>query len=125
MSKVQSSNISDNQSRFCKLTLENTEGAIKNEQYRETCKLGYTRRKKTNQKYNTICVGEQYTRTNTNNVITTQSLLQATNEKDDMLSQKYYRETNCIACQSDSLSDETVNNIDVTTLEYIPLFIFG
>jgi hypothetical protein len=37
--------------------LENTEGAIKNEQSRETGNLGYTRRRKTKQKHNTICVG--------------------------------------------------------------------
>ena len=50
--------------------LENTEGAIKNGQSRETGNIGYTRRRKTKQKqkYNTICVGHHYTQTNTNNV---------------------------------------------------------
>ena len=48
--------------------LENTEGAIKNGQYRETGNTGYTRRRKTKQKHNTICVGHHYTQTNTNNV---------------------------------------------------------
>jgi len=47
-------------------TLENTEGAIKNGQSRETGNIGYTIRKK--QKHNTICVGHQYTQTNTNNI---------------------------------------------------------
>ena len=30
--------------------------------------IGYTRRGKTKQKHNTICVGHQYAKTNTNNV---------------------------------------------------------
>ena len=80
----------------------------------------YTRRRKTKQKYNTICVGDQYTKTNTNTVI-----LQTTTGKDDMLSQKYYRETNYIVRQSDSISNETVNNIVVTILEYLLLFVLG
>ena len=37
--------------------LENTEGTITNGQSRETGKIGYTRRRKTKQKHNTICVG--------------------------------------------------------------------
>jgi len=37
--------------------LENTEGAIKNGQSRETGKIGNTRRRKTKQKQITICVG--------------------------------------------------------------------
>jgi hypothetical protein len=41
--------------------LENTEGAIKNGQSRETGNIGYTRRRKTKQKHNTICVGHHYT----------------------------------------------------------------
>jgi hypothetical protein len=36
-----------------------TEGAIKNEQSRETGNIGKT--KKTKQKHNTICVGHHYT----------------------------------------------------------------
>ena len=36
--------------------LENTEGAIKNGQSRETGNIGYTRRRKTKEKHNTICV---------------------------------------------------------------------
>ena len=48
--------------------LENTEGAIKNGQSRETGNKGYTRRRKTKQKHNTICVGCHYAQTNTNNV---------------------------------------------------------
>jgi hypothetical protein len=45
--------------------LENTEGAIKKGQSRET---GNTRLRKTKQKHNTICVGHHYMQTNTNNV---------------------------------------------------------
>ena len=39
----------------------NTEGAIKNEQSRETGNIGYTRRRKTKQTHNTICVEQHYT----------------------------------------------------------------
>ena len=46
--------------------LENTEGAIQNGQSRETGNIGYTRRRKTKQKHNTICVGHHYAQTNTN-----------------------------------------------------------
>jgi hypothetical protein len=38
------------------------------ENQRETGNLGYTRRRKTNQKHNTICVGHHYKQTNTNKV---------------------------------------------------------
>jgi len=48
--------------------LENRDGAIKNGQSRETGNIGYTRRRKTKQKHNTICVGHHYTQTCTNNV---------------------------------------------------------
>jgi hypothetical protein len=48
--------------------IENTEGAIKNGQSRETDNIGYTRGRRTKQKHNTICVGHHYTQTNTNNV---------------------------------------------------------
>ena len=50
-----------------KKTIENTKGAIKNWQSRETGKIEYTRGRKIKQKHNTICVGH-YTQTNTNNV---------------------------------------------------------
>ena len=40
--------------------LENTEGAIKNGQSRETANIEYTRRSQTKQKRNTICVGHQW-----------------------------------------------------------------
>ena len=40
---------------------ENTEGAIKNLQSRETDNIGYTRRRQAKQKHNTICAGHQYT----------------------------------------------------------------
>ena len=43
--------------------LENTEVAIKNGQSRETGNTGYTRRRKTNEIQNTICVGHQQTQT--------------------------------------------------------------
>jgi hypothetical protein len=49
--------------------LENTEGAIKKGQSRETGNIGYTSRRKTKQKHNTICVGHHYMQTNTNNYI--------------------------------------------------------
>jgi len=52
--------------------LENTKGAIKNGQSRETGNIGYTRRR---QKHNAISVGHQYTHTNTNNVNKTWALL--------------------------------------------------
>ena len=48
--------------------LENTEGAIKNGQFLETGNIGYTRRRKAKQKHKTMCVGHQYTQTNTTNV---------------------------------------------------------
>ena len=40
--------------------LENTEGAANNGQSRETGTIGYTRRRKTKQEHNTICVGHHY-----------------------------------------------------------------
>jgi hypothetical protein len=40
---------------------ENTEGAIKNGQSRETGNIGYTRQRKTEQKHNTLCVGHHFT----------------------------------------------------------------
>jgi hypothetical protein len=48
--------------------LENTEGAIKKGQFRETSNIGYQRRRQTNQKHSTICAGHHYTQANTNNV---------------------------------------------------------
>jgi hypothetical protein len=48
--------------------LENTEGANKNGQSRKTGNIGHTRRRKTKQKHNTICVGHHHTQANTNNV---------------------------------------------------------
>ena len=48
--------------------LENAEGAIKNGQSRETGNIGYTRRRKTKQNHNTICIGHHYAQTNTNNI---------------------------------------------------------
>ena len=48
--------------------LENTEGAIKNGQSRETGNKGYRRRRTAKQKHNTTCVGHHYTQVNTNNV---------------------------------------------------------
>jgi hypothetical protein len=43
------------------------EGAIKHGQSRETGNIGYTRRRKTKQKHNTIYVGHHFAQTNTNN----------------------------------------------------------
>ena len=40
--------------------LENIEGAIKNRQSRETDNTGYTRRRNTKQKHNTIYIGHHY-----------------------------------------------------------------
>ena len=62
--------------------LENTEGAIENRQSRETGNIGYTRRRKTKPKHNTICIGHHYARKNTNNVNKTLALLQTTGGKD-------------------------------------------
>ena len=63
--------------------LENTEGAIKNRQSRETGNKGYRRRRTAKQKHNTTCVGHHYTQVNTNNVNKTWSLLQTTGGKDE------------------------------------------
>ena len=48
--------------QFFHYFLENTEGAIKNWQSRETGHIGYTTRRQIKQ--NTICVGHHYTQTN-------------------------------------------------------------
>jgi len=37
-------------------------------QSRETGNIGYTKRRKTKQKQNTLCIGQHYTQTNINNV---------------------------------------------------------
>jgi len=47
--------------------LEYTKGTIKNGQSRENGNIGYTRRRKTKQKHNTICVGHHNTQTNKHN----------------------------------------------------------
>ena len=47
---------------------ENTEGAINSGQSKDTGYIGYTRRRKTKQKYKTTCVGHHYTQTSRNNV---------------------------------------------------------
>ena len=62
---------------------ENTEGAIKNGQSRKTGNIGHTRRRKTKQKHNTICVGHHYVQSNTNNVNKTRALPQTTGGKDE------------------------------------------
>jgi len=56
---------------FINYNVENTE----NGQFRETGHIGYTRRRKSKQKYNTICVGQYYARTNINNVNKTWAIL--------------------------------------------------
>ena len=63
--------------------LENTKGAMINEQSCETGKTGYTRRRKTTQKHNTICVGHHCTHTNTVNVNRTCALVLSTGGKDE------------------------------------------
>ena len=50
-----------------KYKLDNT-GAIKDGQPRETDNIGYTRRRKTKEKHNTLRVGQHYAQTNTINV---------------------------------------------------------
>jgi hypothetical protein len=47
--------------RMGKETFENTEGAIRNGHSRETGNIGNTRRRKTKQKHNAICVGHNFT----------------------------------------------------------------
>ena len=47
--------------------LENTEEKIKIGQSRKTGNIGYTKRRKTKQKDNTICLRHYYAQTNTNN----------------------------------------------------------
>jgi hypothetical protein len=49
-------------------TLENADGVITNGQSRETGHIEHTRRGKTKQKHNSICVGYHYAQANTNNV---------------------------------------------------------
>ena len=68
-----------------KSTLENTEGAIKNGQSRETGNIpvGYTRRRQAKHRHNTICVGHHYAQIKTNNVSKTWTLLQTTGGKDE------------------------------------------
>jgi hypothetical protein len=56
----------------------NTEVAIKNGKSREAGNIGYTRQRQTKQKHNTICVGHNYTQTNTNNVNKTWAPIQTT-----------------------------------------------
>ena len=57
--------------------------AIKKGQSRETSNIGYTRRRQTQQKHNTICVGHHYTQANTNNVNKTGALLQPNEGKEE------------------------------------------
>jgi len=63
--------------------LENTTGAIKNGQSRETGNTGYIRWKQIKQKHNNICVGHHYTQTNTYNVNKALALLQTNGGKDE------------------------------------------
>jgi len=46
----------------------NTEGTIKNGHFRDNGNIGYTRGRKSQQKHNTICIGNHCTQTNTNSV---------------------------------------------------------
>ena len=63
-------------------TLENSEGAIKKGQSRETDNIESTRRRKKKER-NTICVGHHNTQTNMYKVNKTFSLLQTTGGKDE------------------------------------------
>jgi hypothetical protein len=54
-------------------TFITTEGAIKNGQSRETGNIEHTKRRKTKQKHNTICVGHHYEQANTKDVNETYS----------------------------------------------------
>ena len=58
-----------------------TTAAIQNVQFRETGNIWCTRRRKTKQKYNTICVRNHYAQTNTNNVNKTWALLETIGQK--------------------------------------------
>ena len=62
---------------------KNTDGVTKTWQFRETRNIGYTRRGKTKQKHNTICVGYHYTQTNKDKVNKTWAFLQTTGGKDE------------------------------------------
>ena len=64
------------------IKLDNTGVPIKKGQSRETGNIGYIRRRKTKQKYNTISFGHHYAQTSTNNVYKTCTLLQTTGGKD-------------------------------------------
>ena len=70
--------------------LENTGGAIKNGQSRETGNTGYTRRRKTNTYHNRF--GHHYTQTNTNNVNMTRALQQTTNWMQRRNEHRFYSE---------------------------------
>ena len=64
--------------------LEITAGAIKRGQSRTHGNIGYTRRRKTKQKHNTICVGHHYAQTYKHTKVNkTYALLQITGSKDE------------------------------------------
>jgi len=65
-------------------------GHSKKGQSRETGNTGYTRRRKTKQKHNTICVGHHNTQTNTNNGNKTRVLLQTTGGKYELFITLYF-----------------------------------
>jgi hypothetical protein len=54
--------------RCTKLNVENTEGAIKDGQYRKTGNIGYTKQRKTKQRHHTIWDILHYTQLNANNL---------------------------------------------------------
>jgi hypothetical protein len=56
---------------------------MKKGQFRGSGNIGYTRRRKTKQKYKAICIGHYYAETNTNNTNKTCALLQTTGGKDE------------------------------------------
>ena len=69
--------------RCTKLSVENTEGAIKDGQYRNTGNIGYTKQRKTKQRHHTIWVELHSTQLNTNNLNMTRTLPQTTGGKDE------------------------------------------
>jgi hypothetical protein len=66
--------------------------------------IGYTRRRKTKQRHNTICVEHHYTQISTNNVNKTCTILQITGSKD---------EPNIVTC-----SQRHLNYLAFKTVDY-------
>ena len=89
-----------------KKTLENTEGAIKNGQSRETGNIVYTRGRGKN---NTICAWHHYMQTNTNK---TWAILYTTGDKDEPNIVLWRnRKIPCWFYQKFQMSNNDTNNI--------------